>query len=255
MKMDIPGSTTRRHAIWKIAPGSGADGWDECRDRGCIALGWPDMVDFRKFKTRSALDAALKRRPSKIGSNGAPAIWAFVHEMKIGDYVVANKGESKVVGIGRVASDYLPPEANRNPMRRTGLPHARRIDWLIDGQVVLGRRFFGPVPPVLKPVSAEQWQKIIGAYEKSHGGDAAKLRILRNAQEDEPASSALDADVFEEIAEVTGQRYLQNAALRRAVERYAMDKATAYFTDSGYDVHDLSMTEPYDLHCTKGESR
>ena len=123
--------------IWKIAPGENAAAWDECRDRGCIAIGWLSGTDYRTLTTR---EEALRA----LASAGSPPsaytpVRQFTHEMKPGDIVVANKGRRTVVGVGRITSRYLPPDdpANVRPNHpnHPWLTQSRRVEWLIQKPV------------------------------------------------------------------------------------------------------------------------
>ena len=65
----------------------------------------------------------------------------FTSEMKPGDIIVANKGRRVVVGIGRITSDYLPPDdpanVRPNPQDHPWLTQSRRVEWLIQQPVEL----------------------------------------------------------------------------------------------------------------------
>ncbi len=46
-----------------------------------------------------------------------------------------------------------------------------------------------------------------------------------------------------------GQGYSTNPDIRRAIELYAMQKATAFYEEQGWRVSDVSSTQSYDLLC------
>jgi hypothetical protein len=48
-------------------------------------------------------------------------------------------------------------------------------------------------------------------------------------------------------AALAGQRYMNDPRVRRAVERHAVLRATAYFAELGYDVSDVGNVESFDL--------
>ena len=50
----------------------------------------------------------------------------------------------------------------------------------------------------------------------------------------------------------TSQGYGLNAIERKAVERHAQSMAEDHFLKLKYEVTDVSLTQPYDLHCTRG---
>jgi len=101
-------STTR---YWKIAPGEEARLWERCRTDGNIAIGWGklgeslsnfDSLDSlrRKFKEiyREEKNEATITRESEC-------LWNF-NNLSIGDIVIANKGMSEIIGLGRITGIY-----------------------------------------------------------------------------------------------------------------------------------------------------
>jgi 5-methylcytosine-specific restriction enzyme B len=150
--------------VWKIAPGEVANGWEMCRQQGCIALGWAQLTDYRKFKSEGDVLAALGGGKGD-GKGAARSIWRFVHVIQPSDVVIANKGKSRVVGIGLVTSDYLPPSPE-NPSQNKNLPHARRVDWLIDQPIDLEPEFFGIA--TIHALTAEKVGQIKQAYLKKY---------------------------------------------------------------------------------------
>ena len=120
---------TAAFRIWKIAPGENASAWNECRDRGCITIGWLQSTDYRTLATKEEAQAALVAAGSPPGAY--TPIRQFTDVISQGDIVVANKGRRGVVGIGRITSGYLPPDDPENVRPNDGLPHARRVEWLI----------------------------------------------------------------------------------------------------------------------------
>ncbi|GLW98211.1 DUF3883 domain-containing protein [Microtetraspora sp. NBRC 16547] len=47
------------------------------------------------------------------------------------------------------------------------------------------------------------------------------------------------------------RRFLQDARLRRAIEEYAVTRATTYFENLGYTVEDVGASRSYDLHAAR----
>jgi 5-methylcytosine-specific restriction protein B len=95
--------------IVKIAPGHNADLWDDCLANGYIRVGWDEVGDLREFEGRDqfnakfaeAFAAALYRGNGPKTSEKAGEVWMLT-ELVPGDIVIANKGTSRVVGIGTV---------------------------------------------------------------------------------------------------------------------------------------------------------
>ena len=90
---------------WKIAPGRNAAAWDEWRERGIAAIGWPDLGDLigldRQGFDKRAAECAEKHAYKK----GMYQVWAF-RGIRPGDRLVANQGLHTVLGIGTVVEGY-----------------------------------------------------------------------------------------------------------------------------------------------------
>ncbi len=170
--------------VWKIAPGVGAQDWDLFREHGCIGLGWLADSDYRDFGSVEEVLAALEQEHGK-GAPGASAgsakmIWQFVHDVKLHQVVVANERYNRVVGVGVVASEYLPPKSAKNPIRKdttTHRHHVRRVNWLITDSVDLpGKRFF--VQSTLWPLGDDKLSRIRQAYAAKYPHLKATLKQL-----------------------------------------------------------------------------
>ncbi len=149
-----------KNKVWKVAPGKDAEYWDLCRERGYISIGWLPEADYMSFKDKRAIRQALIAAGNKVG--GALSIWKFAREIKKGDIIVANKGRSTVVGIGRVTSDYLPSHKARDLVRDTAHAHARNVNWLIKDSVKFPTNIFNP--PTVMALDRQRWQQIKQAY-------------------------------------------------------------------------------------------
>ena len=110
--------------VWTIAAGEGARLWPEFQDHGIAAIGWDDLGDFSEYDSRESVHNALI--PPDEGpnpSNSSLAVWQFVHEMKIGDFLIAKKGRNVILGWGKVTGDYTyDPE-------RTEYRSLRNVAW------------------------------------------------------------------------------------------------------------------------------
>jgi hypothetical protein len=149
-----------RPTVWKIAPGDGAKFWGEFRDRGCIGIGRLPGRDLRSFTDKDAIKEALKQAGEK--GRSASSVWDFVHSIQRDHLVVASDGRGRVVGIGRVTSDYLSPDDEENPLRGHQYPHARLVDWRIADPIDLPGDVFQP--QAMQQLSHGDWQRIRAAY-------------------------------------------------------------------------------------------
>ncbi len=121
-------SETQR--FWKISPGSDATKWKRFADESVIAVGWTGSPDLRQTGAASeaALATYLKDFPDFKSKNyalshAARQLWMFLHEMEVGDRVIAY-GAGKVRGYGRIAGPY-EFEPNED-----GYSHVRACSWI-----------------------------------------------------------------------------------------------------------------------------
>ncbi|MEP0858839.1 AAA family ATPase [Trichocoleus sp. DQ-U1] len=180
--MDSEVSSTANHInIWKVAPGEKASLWEMCQQEKCIAIGWLNDVDYRRFPDKNALRQALGKE-----KGGVSHIWSFVHSMQRGDVVVANQGRRTVVGVGAIASDYIPPNDDDNPSTNSHYTQARHVDWLITKSVEVPFQFIVGTVDKLTP---QEWKQIYQAYLSTYPDDLelknslSKLELLMNLTE------------------------------------------------------------------------
>jgi 5-methylcytosine-specific restriction enzyme B len=94
--------------IVKIAPGPNADLWHDCLKNGYIRVGWDEVGDLAQFESRAQFSARFADQYSNLYNGNtakinekAGEVWTLT-ELVPGDIVIANRGTSEVVGIGRV---------------------------------------------------------------------------------------------------------------------------------------------------------
>jgi 5-methylcytosine-specific restriction protein B len=114
----------------EIAPGENARFWDDCLKGGYICVGWDEVGDLREFESKEAFRAAFAARFLSLynGNKGANTkksneLWTLM-ELEPGDVVVANKGQSKVLGVGQV----IEPGYEFRP-ERPEFKHTVRVKW------------------------------------------------------------------------------------------------------------------------------
>jgi 5-methylcytosine-specific restriction enzyme B len=118
-------------ARWvKIAPGRGAEYWEECRDGAFICVGWDEMDDLREFASKDEFRAvftetyaASYNHQPHVVSKKANELWTLM-ELRPGDRVVANQGKSKVLAVGTVREPVYTYDAERDHY-----PHLVYVDW------------------------------------------------------------------------------------------------------------------------------
>ncbi len=149
--------------VWRIAPDKNGRGWADCVEHSCIGIGWGERGDFRLIGDQAELRRRLLRDGGE-GQRGAKKIWQFIDEIKIGDLVIANKGESVILGIGRVIGPYIPSTDPTNPMTTSEISQIRKVAWIVKQPLDVGQRFFGHLPPFLGEITETQWTSIVEAY-------------------------------------------------------------------------------------------
>jgi len=150
---------------WKIAPGAHAWNWDASLAGGFVSIGWEELGDIGAM-SEEEFDA---RMAEEIANHddwgpGAKQVWRFAHEISVGDILVANRGESEVIGFGRVTGAY-----EFEPGLEHG--HHRAVDWFDTGIRQLPDRERGWLR-TLMPLSEEKYAALLAL---PHGSDAGGL--------------------------------------------------------------------------------
>jgi 5-methylcytosine-specific restriction enzyme B len=102
--LDDPRDTVQ---YWKIAPGEGAWNWDAWRTEGCATIGWNELGDLSPLSKADWPEWRDKvSRDTQETPEALDQVWAFAKEIKPGDRIVANRGLTKVLGIGTVTGPY-----------------------------------------------------------------------------------------------------------------------------------------------------
>ena len=130
----------RRAAYWAIAPFNSEAGekivgraWLYDIEHGVVAFGWDRVRGNIAQMDKQTLELEyLKHYPDQPG--GWRSLWAFYHDMEVGDFVVARTGRSNALGLGQVTS--LARRDDARGQERTGgfhpwfKPHFRDVEWL-----------------------------------------------------------------------------------------------------------------------------
>ncbi len=115
---------------WMYAPGEGASIWDECYEKGIMAIGWEEIGDLSVFGSKEEMKQKMKETydSSRPYTMAGHATWQFAKEMKQGDIVFAKKGKHAIVGRGIVASDYYFDR------ERKSYNNVRKVKWIDKGE-------------------------------------------------------------------------------------------------------------------------
>ncbi|KAF0218085.1 MAG: hypothetical protein FD174_3105 [Geobacteraceae bacterium] len=214
--------------VWKIAPGNRAEDWQVFSEHGCIGIGWLERRDYREFKNEGAVLEALQLEYGEgtkgCGKGAAEIIWRFVDGIKPTHIVIANDGYNRMVGIGIVESEYIPPTAHENPMRddmHTHRHHVRLIKWIIRRPAdVPGTRFF--VQRTLHPLDETKVDAIKQAYLIAYPDDSEILDQLDQLFGDNSIPETAKARDFNDVGPgkvlTTAYRILRDTELARRVK-------------------------------------
>ena len=110
--------------VWAIGAGEGARLWRDFHEHGIAAIGWDDLGDLSQYDSREAIRTALIQNGA--GQNPVMhslAAWEFVHEVKIGDVLIAKRGRSVILAWGKVAGDYTYDS------ERPEYQNLRKVEW------------------------------------------------------------------------------------------------------------------------------
>jgi 5-methylcytosine-specific restriction enzyme B len=115
--------------VWAMGAGEGARLWPEFERDGIIAMGLEEVGDLSEYKSRGALNRDIaEARGVNNPFNDSLAGWQFAHEMKVGDFVIAKAGRSKLLGWGVVKSGY------RHDPSRAEYANVRDVEWRKTGR-------------------------------------------------------------------------------------------------------------------------
>ena len=128
---------TKRY--WIYSPGNGAEIWDECYQKGIMAIGWDAIGDLTAYNSKDEMKQAMKEDidPTLSYTMAAHATWQFVREMKPGDVVFAKKGMYHVIGRGVVESDYKFDPSRKQYKNIRSVKWTHKGEWPHPGQAVM----------------------------------------------------------------------------------------------------------------------
>jgi 5-methylcytosine-specific restriction protein B len=91
--------------VYKIAPGEGAEYWDDCLAGGFICVGWSEVGDLSLFESKEEFREEFRKhftyKTKSKESAKANEVWCL-RDLEPGDLVIANKGISTILAVGEV---------------------------------------------------------------------------------------------------------------------------------------------------------
>ena len=125
--LDFTSKNNLKKNHWVIACGINSNQWDNFKDNDLIAIGWDNLGDLSKFKSKQEIFEKLKDERSENDPdprNDALCCYDFVNSMKVNDIVFVKKGTSKLVAYGKIIGDYKHDE-NLSEYR-----NIRSVEWI-----------------------------------------------------------------------------------------------------------------------------
>lgn len=115
--------------IWLYAPGPQGSNWPSDLSQGQASLGWKELTDFSTFESQEQMLEALTEDQDGDSkpTNSAKCCWDFGHQISVGDTIVARRGRSTILGIGRITAAYT-----YDPSDPT-YPHKVDVQWSWNG--------------------------------------------------------------------------------------------------------------------------
>ncbi|MCI0433188.1 MAG: AAA family ATPase [Gemmatimonadetes bacterium] len=147
---------------WAIAPGQGARMWGEFQSDRIIAIGWDWLGDLSEYESREEITKAIAAREGGNPPVSALACWQFANEMSVGDYVVAKRGRSEILGWGVIRSEY------RHEPNRPEFVNVRDVEWLRLGSWLIPRERQITLKTLTDFTDYKDW--LFYAWQRTHGG-------------------------------------------------------------------------------------
>ena len=125
--------------FWIYSPGNGAEIWNECCEKGFMAIGWDEIGDLTAYSTKDEMKQAMKEEidPTLAYTMAAHATWQFVHDMRPGDIVFAKKGMYHIIGRGVVESGYQYDPRRKHYKNVRSVRWTHKGEWPHPGQAVM----------------------------------------------------------------------------------------------------------------------
>ncbi len=100
--------------------------WQFDLDQNVISIGWKKLGDVTAMTKDELAEAVSKTYPDKPSSTKGlytNMLWAFYHEMRPGDYVIARRGRKTLAGVGQITG-----QAVFSPGRNPHVEHSGFLD-------------------------------------------------------------------------------------------------------------------------------
>lgn len=193
-------TVVRNTKAYKIAPGDNAKYWDECFKNGYICIGWDDVGDMRNYADYNEFrykfgeiysDYDKSKRTQKSNE-----MWTFF-TLNAGDTVIANKGTSTILGVGKVSEKGYLYDASREEYK-----HIVYVEWKKDYDA--------------KEITPQNYWAFTTVYEISEklykvivGDNTIKQNKVINTDDSKTIKTDVDEMVVETFSEDEEKFFLQ----------------------------------------------
>ena len=166
---------------WKIAPGRSAIGWPEWRDKGIASIGWPELGDISGI-TKAEFDKLAgdcEKAHEGYSKRGMSQVWDL-RKIKPGDRIVANAGQSKVVGIGTVTKGYHF-SSGWHFVDEGDYPHQVAVKWdnVLPREIPKQKHWLN----ALKEISKKEFERFLAAPEIEEAERSQTIAIVTSKKE------------------------------------------------------------------------
>ncbi|MBK9385608.1 MAG: AAA family ATPase [Planctomycetes bacterium] len=174
--------------VWIYAPGRNASNWANDLRGGRASIGYEQLDDLRSYATPESMLEALREGWDQDSepTGAVRTCWRFANELRPGDPILAKKGRSRILGIGRIEGPY-------EYHAEEPFPHRLPVRWLWSGDHAIQER--GSLPITTLAEASERTKLLRELEALLSGGTREEM-----TEEDEapPAYQRADAlgDLF-----------------------------------------------------------
>lgn len=147
--------------VWLLAAGPGGVLWDDFKESSIATVGWADIGDLRDYYDESwwviyrrVLAALIKTGEFEtMPKNIANGLTCFLRSMGVGDTIIARRGTTSILGIGKVRGEYTYDAS------RQGHRHKRTVEWTsFERPVIIPDKHRGvPTKTLTEYTSKKKW--------------------------------------------------------------------------------------------------
>ena len=119
---------------WLYVPGTSGDKWEEFYEKGIMAIGWDELGDLVKYKSKKEIELKLSsiHNSEQKKTNDALANFEFANSISIGDVIIAKKGNTELLGYGKVTSDYYYADSSPEFKSRRQVKWLKKGNWMMN---------------------------------------------------------------------------------------------------------------------------